>query len=105
MSCLRPNRKYIVKGEERTRLKGIVTSEVKTSVDNDTNNGGNESSVKTGNTIGSKGLLVDVNETVELSGSTLGSGLVVVGKSGSGVVKGVDEKEGGSSGSSTGSQV
>jgi hypothetical protein len=65
---------------------------LETSVDNDTNDRWDESTVETGNTIRGKGLLVDVNETVELTGpSTLG-GLGVVGKTSTGVVKRVDEE-------------
>ena len=77
-----------VETDTGTRTK----TEVKTSVDNDTNNGGNETSVKTSNTVGSEGLLVDIYQTVELSGSTLGSRLVVVGQSGSCVIKRVDKE-------------
>jgi len=74
-------------------LDRVVETEVETSVDNDTNNGRDETSVKTGNTVGGEGLSVDVDETVELSGSTLGGRLVVVGKTGSGVIERVDEEE------------
>jgi hypothetical protein len=86
-------------------LNGVVETEVEASVDNDTNNGRDETSVETGNTVRGEGLSVDVDETVELSGSTLGGRLVVVGKTGSGVVERVDEEEGRGTGSSTGSNV
>jgi hypothetical protein len=79
----------------------LTETEVETSVDNDTNNGGNETSVKTGNTVGSEGLLVNIYQTVELSGSTLGGRLVVVGQSGSGVIKRVDEGKGRSTSGTT----
>ena len=78
---------------ENNGLDRVVETEVETSVDNDTNNGRDETSVETGNTVGGEGLSVDVNETVELSGSSLGGGLVVVGETGSGVVERVDEEE------------
>ncbi len=61
-----------VQSKTRTETK------VQTAVDNDTNNGGDETTVETGDTVGSKGLPVDVDETVELTGSSLGGGFVVV---------------------------
>lgn len=79
---------------EEDRLDRVVHTEVQTTVDNDTSNGGHESTVETTNTVGSKGLLVDVYETVELTLTTLLGGLGVVGKTGTGVVEGVDEEEG-----------
>jgi hypothetical protein len=79
----------------------------KTTVDNDSDDGGEESTVETGNTIGGDGLLVDIQQTVELtlSGGSLLGGLVVVGETGSGVVEGVDEEEGGGSGGGSGGKV
>ena len=74
-------------------LDRVVETEVETTVDNDTNDGGNETTVETGNTVRSEGLAVDVNETVELALATLGSRLVVVGETGTGVVERVDEEE------------
>lgn len=47
--------------DEENWLDGIVHSEVKTTVDDDTEDGGSETTVKTGNTIGSEGLLVDID--------------------------------------------
>lgn len=79
----------------------LTETEVETSVDNDTNDGGNETSVETGNTVGSEGLLVDIDQTVELSGATRLGRLVVVGQSGSGVVERVDEEEGRSTSGTT----
>ena len=87
----------VQKGEDKL----LTETEVETSVDNDTNDGRNETSVKTSNTIGSEGLLVNIYQTVELSGSTLGSRLVVVGQSGSSVIKRVDKEEGRGTSSST----
>lgn len=75
-------------------LDGVVQSEVETTVDDDTEDGGTETTVETGNTVGSDGLAVDVNETVELTVTTALGGLGVVGKTGTGVVEGVDEEEG-----------
>jgi hypothetical protein len=79
----------------------LTKTKVETTVDNDTNNGGDESTVKTSDTVGSEGLSVDIDQTVELTGATLGSRLVVVGETGTGVVKRVDEKERSRTGSTT----
>jgi hypothetical protein len=76
------------------RLDGVVHAEVQTTVDNNTKNGGTETTVETGNTVGSEGLTVDINETVELALTTTLSGLGVVGKTGTSVVERVDEEEG-----------
>lgn len=75
-------------------LDGVVHTEVQTTVDNDTKNGGTETTVETGNTVGGESLLVDVDETVELTVTTALGGLGVVGKTGTGVVERVDEEEG-----------
>jgi hypothetical protein len=85
--------------DEDDRLDGIVHAEVQTTVDDDASDGWEETAVQTGNTVRGKGLLVDVDETVELALTTLLGGLGVVGETGTGVVEGVDEEEGGSTGS------
>ena len=84
---------------EEDRLDRVVHTEVQTTVDNDTGDGGEETTVKTGNTVGGEGLLVDVYQTVELTVTTLLGGLGVVGKTGTGVVERVDEEEGSSTSS------
>jgi hypothetical protein len=82
-----------VAGEDNG-LEGVVHAEVQTTVDDYAKDGGHETTVKTSNTIGSEGLLVDIYETVELTvTSTLGR-LGIVGKTGTGIVEGVDEQEG-----------
>lgn len=86
-------------------LDRVVHAEVQTTVDDDTSNGGTETTVETGNTIGSKSLLVDVDETVELAVTTALGGLGVVGKTGTGVVERVDEEEGSGTSSTTGGKV
>jgi len=86
-------------------LKRVVHAEVQTTVDNDTDNGGTETTVETGNTVGGDGLAVDVNQTVELALTGTLGGLGVVGQTGTGVVQGVDEEEGSGTGSTTGGQV
>lgn len=84
---------------EDDRLDRVVHTEVQTTVDDDTSDGGHEATVETGNTVRGERLAVDVNETVELAGTTALGVLVVVGKTGTGVVEGVDEEERGSTGS------
>lgn len=93
------------RANEDDGLEGVVDTEVETTVDDDTDDGGDESTVETGNTVGSQGLAVDVNETVELTGSSTLGGLGVVGETGTGVVEGVDEKKGGGTSSTTGGDV
>ena len=93
-----------VTGKE-DRLDRVVHTEVQTTVDNDTSNGGEETTVETGNTVRGEGLLVDIYETVELALTTLLGGLGIVGKTGTGVVEGVDEEEGSGTSSTTGGQV
>lgn len=80
--------------DEDNGLDGVVHAEVQTTVDNDTSNGGSETTVETSDTIRGESLLVDIDQTVELTVTTLLSVLGVVGKTGTGVVEGVDEEEG-----------
>ena len=84
---------------ENNRLDGVVHAEVQTTVDNYTKNGGHETTVETSNTIGSEGLLVDIDETVELTVTTLLGVLSIIGKTGTGIVERVDEEERSSTGS------
>ena len=55
---------------EDNRLERIVHTEVETSVDDNTSDGGTETAIQTTNTVGSKGLLVDIDQTVELTFTT-----------------------------------
>jgi hypothetical protein len=82
------------RADKENWLDGVVHSEVETTVDDDTNNGRGETTVETGNTIGSEGLLVDIDQAVELAVTTLLGVLGIVGKTGTGVIEGVDEEEG-----------
>jgi len=84
---------------EEDRLERVVHTEVQTTVDDDTSDGGHESTVETADTVGGEGLLVDVYETVELTVTALLGRLGVVGETGTGVVEGVDEEEGSGTGS------
>ena len=85
--------------------EGVVDTEVETTVDNNTDNRGDEATVETRNTIGSEGLLVDIDETVELAGSSALGRLRVVGKTGTRVVKRVHEEERRGTSSTTGGDV
>lgn len=75
-------------------LQGIVHSEVQTTVDDDTGDGGTETTVETGDSVRGEGLLVDIDQAVELTVTTGLGVLVVVGQTGTGVIQGVDEQEG-----------
>ena len=86
-------------------LEGVEDTEVKTSVDDDTDAGDHEASVETSNTVRGKGLLVDVDETVELFFTTLLGVLEIVRQPSSSVVEGVDEEEGDGASSTSGSEV
>jgi hypothetical protein len=91
---------------KENRLERIVHTEVQTAVNDNTEDGWTESTVETRDTIRGKGLLVDVDETVELSvTSTLLGGLGIVGKTSTGVIEGVDEEEGGGTSHTTGGKV
>lgn len=79
---------------EQDRLQGVVHAEVQTTVDDDTGDGGTETTVQTSNTVRGEGLAVDVDQTVELTLTTLLGGLGIVGKTGTGVVQRVDEEQG-----------
>ena len=83
------------RADEDDRLDGVVHAEVETAVDDDTSDGGHETTVETGNTVGGEGLLVDIDETIKLAGTTTLCVLGVVRETGTGVVEGVDEEEGG----------
>lgn len=75
-------------------LQRVVHTEVQTTVDNDTGDGGSETTVQTSNTVRGKSLAVDVYETVELTVTTTLGVLGVVGQTSTGVVEGVDEEQG-----------
>jgi hypothetical protein len=90
---------------EEDGLEGVVHAEVETTVDDDTSNGGHETTVETGNTVGGDGLAVDIDHAVELALTTLLGVLGIVGETSTGVVKGVDEKHRSGTSSTTGGQV
>jgi len=90
---------------EEDGLEGVVETKVETSVNNDTNTRDNESSVETNETIRGEGLSVDINEAIELSGSSFLGGLVIIGQSSSSIVKRIDEGKRTSTSSTTRCQV
>lgn len=90
---------------KESRLKRVVHTEVQTTVNDDTKDGRSETTVQTRDTVGCKGLLVHIYQAVELAFATLLGRLGVVGKTGTGVVEGVDEQEGSSTSSSTGGKI
>jgi hypothetical protein len=75
------------------RTEGVVDTEVETTVHDDTDDRGDESTVETGKTIRREGLSVDVDQAVELTSSSTLSGLGIVGETSTGVVEGVDEEQ------------
>ena len=87
--------------DEEMRTKGVVDTEVETTVDDDTDDRGHEATVETGNTVRGKRLLVDIDETVELTGSSTLGGLRIVGETSTSVVKRVHEEERGGTSSTT----
>ena len=62
-------------------------------VDNDANNGWNKATIETRNTIRGKGLLVNINQAVELTSTSTLGGFGVVGKTSTSVIQGVNEYE------------
>lgn len=64
---------------------------LETTVDNDTDNWGNETTVKTGDTVGGKCFLVNIDQTVELTSTSALSGFGIIGETGTGVVQRVDK--------------
>jgi len=83
----------------------IVDTEVETTVDDDTDNRGDETSVETGKTVRLEGLAVDIHETIELAVSSTLGGLGVVREASTSKVERVDEEQRGSTGSTTGGDV
>jgi hypothetical protein len=86
-------------GEDK-RLKEVVYTEEKTTVDTNTNNGGQKATVKTSNTVRGESLLNDVHKTLELTLAT-SRVLDVKGKTSTGVVERIEEEENSGTSSST----
>ena len=85
--------------DQNHRLDGVVHAKVEAAVNHDASDGWHEAAIETGDSVRRKGLLVHINETVELTGTSGLGVLVVIGKTGTGVVERVDEEEGGGAGS------
>jgi len=81
------------------RFESIIETEVKTSVDEDSDSGNDKSSVKTSDSVRGEGLSVDIDEPIELAGAVLG--FAIVGQSSSSEVERVDYGERQGSGEST----
>jgi len=88
---------------QKDGLQRVIQTKVHTSVDEDTDGRDDETSVQTLDTVGLHSLDVDVDETIELSLTTLA--LHVVGQPGTSIVKGVYEEEGHSTSNTTASNV
>merc|ERR1719504_506013 len=84
-------------------LQGVKHTEVHATVDEDTHSGDGEASVQALDTIGLQSLDVDIDQSVELTLSTLALG--IVGQPGPGEVKGVHEQKGHGSSGTTGCDV
>jgi hypothetical protein len=84
------------------RFGRVKSSEVEGSVDNDTEDGDDESLIKSANTIRLGDFGQNIEETVEFSLVSLSK---VSSESGSGEVEGIDEQEGAGTSSTSGSQV
>ena len=84
---------YMICNRSHPHTEGVVDTEVETTVNDDADDRRDETTVETSNTVGREGLLVDVNETVELTGSSTLRRLGVVGKTGTGVVERVHEEQ------------
>ena len=83
-------------------LQSVIEAEVTTSVYNDSYARDDEASVETSNTVTLEGLLVYVNQTIELALTTsLGAGLGIIGQPGSSIIQGVHKEEGHCSSSTT----
>ena len=80
-------------------LKGVVHSEVQTTVDNDAGDRGTETTVQTKDTVRGESLLVNIYQSVELTVSACLCIFGVVCETSTGVVQGVHEEQGGSTSS------
>merc|ERR1712083_363594 len=92
-----------VLSSDQERLRGIKESEVHSTVDEDTDGGDGEATVQTLDAIGLQSLDVDINQSVELTLTTLALG--IVGQPGPGKVKGVHKQKGHGSSGTTGSDI
>jgi len=83
-------------------LESVVEAKVAATVDDDANARDHEATIETGNAVGGERLLVDVDETVELTlAATLLDRLGVVGETGTSVIERVHEAQRESAGNTT----
>ena len=87
--------------KQKVHTERVIDTEVETTVHNDTDDRRDETSVETADTIRLEGLTVDIDETIELALSSALGGFGVVRETGTSVVKRVDEKQRGSTSSTT----
>ena len=92
-------------GSDDIRTERVVATEVETTVDDDTDDRRQEATVETRDTVRGERLLVDVNEAVELAGTSTLRRLGVVGKTGTGVVERVHEEQRRRTSGTTGCEV
>lgn len=95
------NMRYERRGRAGILTKGVVDTEVETTVDDDTDDGRNESTVETGETIRRESLSVDVDQAIELAGSSTLGGFGIVGETSTSIIQRVDEEQGRGTSSTT----
>ena len=76
-------------------LKGVVHSEIQSTVDNNTGDGGTETTVQTKETVRGESLFVNIYQSVKLTVSASLCIFSVVCETSTGVVQGVHEEQGG----------
>jgi hypothetical protein len=91
----------VAEANQWTLTERIVDTEVETTVNDDTNDRGDEASVETGETVRLEGLTVDVDETVELTVPSALCRLGVVSESCTSVIQRVHKEQRGSTSSTT----
>jgi hypothetical protein len=83
----------LVRGMYRKRTQRIVDTEIETTVHDDSDNRGYEATVEAGKTVRGECLFIDINQAVKLASPSTLRRLGVIRKTGTGIVKGVDENE------------
>ena len=72
---------------------GSSKDSLKTAIDDDTDDGRNESTIETSNTVRAECLPVNIHETIELPCSSTLGGLRVIGETSTSIVERVDEEK------------
>lgn len=99
------NQSYLQLSGEDHWLHRIIQSKVQTTVDNDSNTGNVETTVKSSNTIRFECLSVDIDQAIELPLSSLLGSLSIISKTGSGIIQRVNKEQRRSTSSTTRCQV